>query len=449
MRALDPDRLRRTVAAELAAFEKNTPRSAALLQRGRLSMIKGVPMSWMWGLYRHPPIFVERGAGAAFHDVDGRRYLDFNVVDLAMTMGFGAGPIADAVTEAMQRGAHFLLPIEAAIDVCESLAERTGMPFWQFTLSASGANTEVIRIARALTGREKIVVFDGHYHGHLDETLVEESGGSVRAAMQGLPFRAGAQTLVLPFNDLGGVEGVLRGNEIALVLTEPALTNCTLVRADPGYLQGLYSLCHRYGALLCLDEAHTFQFAYGGLAGDWELPSDFIVLGKGLGTGVSFGLYGMSAPVAEQVDARTQLDFGAPGIAAGGTTYGSTIAILAAQAALQKVLTPGNYERVRALGERLATGLQGLFDELELSWTALHLGPRSGYCLFPQAPRTGREAVRSIDMDFIAARRLWMANRGIWDAMASSGPQVSFRHSPADVAAYLQVARSFLEAVVA
>lgn len=446
--AIDAVRLASLQASELSAFEARTPRSAALLARGAASMVKGVPMSWMWGLYRHPPIFVERGAGAKFWDVDGNAYTDFNVVDLALTVGFGAPAVVRAVDAAMRRGAHFLLPVEAAIDVTEELSTRVDLPFWQFTLSASGANTEVIRIARSLTKRRGLVVFAGHYHGHLDETLVEPEGAGIVAAMQGLPPEITDHVQILPFNDLAAAERALSRRDVALVLTEPALSNCTLVQPQPQYLQNLYRLCRQHGTLLCLDEAHTFQFAFGGLKRAWALSADFVVLGKGLGSGIAFGLYGMSGPVAAFVDANTHTDFGPRGIAAGGTTYGSTVAVFAAKATLQEILTPANYARVESLGARLAAGLDAIFAELRLPWSALSLGPRSGYCLFPQAPRDGAEALRSIDLPLIAARRLWMANRGVWDAMASAGPQVSFSHGPEDIDRYLHLARGFLQAVI-
>jgi len=189
--------------------------------------------------------------------------------------------------------------------VTEELARRTEVPYWQFTLSASGANTEVVRIARAMTQRNKVLVFDGHYHGHLDDTLVESTGGRVRPDGLGLPLGVELNAEVVPFNDLAAAEEILRREEIAVVITEPALSNCTLVKPDPGFLSGLYDLAHRHGSLLCLDEAHNFSFAYGGLKRAWNLPCDFMVLGKGLGSGVSFALYGMNRPVAAFVDAHT------------------------------------------------------------------------------------------------------------------------------------------------
>jgi len=446
-RVLSKSRLANLAERELERFRANTAKSAALLARASHSMVKGVPMSWMHGLYRHPCLFVDSGAGSTFRDVDGNRYIDFNVVDLAMTMGFSNPRINAAVNRAMEVGAHFLLPVAEAIDVSEELARRTGVPFWQFTLSASGANAEVLRIARAMTGRNKVMLFEGHYHGHLDDTLVEKVGGALQPEGLGLPPGVASNVEIVPFNDLAAAEAVLRREQIAAVITEPALSNCTLVLPEPGFLPALHELARRHGSLLCLDEAHTFSFAHGGLTRSWSLPCDFLVLGKGLGTGVPFALYGMCPSVADFVDAHTAIDLGQPGIAAGGTTYANTLAVFAARAALEEVLTPAAYERVDALGLRLAKGLQGLFDELELPWHALHLGPRSGYCMQPAKPRNGAEACLSIDVELIAARKLYMANRGIWDAMPTAGPQVSFVHTAAEVDLYLNHARSFLKAI--
>jgi len=446
-RVISEKRLSSLQESELARFRARTKQSAALLKRGRNSMVKGVPMSWMHGLYRHPSVFVESGAGSTFRDVDGNSYIDFNVVDLAMTMGFANPHINAAVSRAMDVGAHFLLPVAEAIQVTEELARRTGVPFWQFTLSASGANTEVVRIARAMTGRNKVLIFDGHYHGHLDDTLVASTEGTVRPDGLGLPKGVELNAEIVPFNDLAAAGAILQKGEIAVVITEPALSNCTLVKPDPGFLSGLYELAHQHGSLLCLDEAHNFSFAYGGLTRAWNLPCDFLVLGKGLGSGVPFALYGMSSQVAAFVDTHTAVDLGDPGIAAGGTTYASTLAVFAARAALEEVLTPAAYQRLDELGLRLAKGLQHVFDDLELPWRALHLGPRSGYCMQAVEPRNGAEAHRSIDIDLIATRKLFMANRGIWDAMPTAGPQVSFVHTEAEVDLYLGHARDFLKTI--
>lgn len=444
---IDPARLARLRQREDECFAARTPKSAALARRARAHMPGGVPMSWMKGLYRTPPLYVTHGEGGAFFDVDGNRYLDFNVSDLAMTMGFGPPPIVEALSRQVAEGAHFLLANEDAIAVSEELARRNGLPFWQFTLSASGANAEVIRIARFMTGRPKILVFEGHYHGHLDETLVEREGACAVPGWLGLPARAGAETVIVPFNDLEAAEAALKREEIALAITEPALTNCNLVLPRPGYLEGLRDLTRRHGTLLCFDEAHTYQFAYGGLLRAWGLEGDFQVLGKGLGTGVSFALYGLSAEIGKLAEDHLDVDIGPSGLATGGTTYGSALATATAKAALFDVLTPENYDRIGALGARLADGLERVFTAHGLPWRAFRLGPRSGYCMTPALPESYDEAALSLDNDLIDARRVFLANRGLWDAVASAGPQASFAHSEADIDAYLAEVDDFFTAL--
>ena len=236
-------------------------------------------MSWMFGLYRTPPLYIDRGQGASFTDVDGNDYLDFNLCDLSMTIGYGNESVAAALGRQAKRGAHYLLPTEDAIAVSKILAERMGLPFWQFTLSASGSNTEVIRIARFMTKRSRIVIFGGHYHGHIEETLVREESGRSVPETDGLSPGSAAHTAIVPFNDLQALERTLAAGDVAVVLTEPVMTNCNLVMPDPDFHRGVRELTRRYGALLCIDEAHTFQLAFGGLSNAWRMDADFIELG--------------------------------------------------------------------------------------------------------------------------------------------------------------------------
>jgi glutamate-1-semialdehyde 2,1-aminomutase len=449
MAELDPVRLAAVRAREDRAFLARTPRSSALRKRALAHLPNAVPMAWMAGLYRTPPIYCESGAGANFVDVDGNEYLDFNVADLSMCAGYGPPALVTAVSAQLARGAHFLLPTPDAVEVAEELARRTSMPYWQTTLSASGANAEVLRLARLATGREGLVVFGGHYHGHLDETLATLDDGRVVAEVRGLSAHATDATRILPFNDLAALERELRSREVALVLTEPALSNCNVVLPASGFLGGVRELTARYGTLLCLDEAHTFQFAYGGLTRAWHLAADFVVLGKGLGTGIPFGMYGMSETLAELSTRQLDVDIGPRGLGTGGTLYANALACTAARTALTELLRPEDYARVTELGGRLADGLEAAFQRHRLAWRAFRLGPRSGYCLSDALPRNGAEAMRSLQPSFIDARRVYFANRGIWDAVASAGPQVSLAHAPPDIDRYLAVAGQFLAEVVA
>lgn len=445
---IDRDRLQALRLQEDRCYAERTKGSQALTARAAAVMPGGVPMGWMRGLFRTDPLYVSHGRGAQFFDVDGNAYLDFNVADLSMTMGFDAAPILEAVADQMAKGSQFMLPCENAVVVAEMLRERVGLPSWQFTLSASGANAEVFRIARFVSGRKKIVVFGGHYHGHLDDTLVVPGEAGAEPGMLGLLPEAAANTVILPFNDLEAVEQTLRAGDVALVVTEPVLTNCNLVQPDSGYLEALRRLTKTYGTLLAFDEAHSFQFAYGGLVGARELDCDFVTLGKGFGSGHAFALYGMSAEVAKVVAANIDSDVGPVGLATGGTLYGSALAAAIARAALSEVLTKEAYGRVSGLGTRLAQGLDELFTARDLPWRAFHLGPRSGFCLAPLLPRNIAEAQVSLDNDFIDARRVYLANRGIWEAVASAGPQAGFAHSEADIDLYLQTTDSFLDEVL-
>lgn len=444
---IDRANLMRVRAREDALFAVRTPGSAALQARARASMPDGVPNSWMTGLYRHPPVYVRGGDGPAFIDVDGNRYSDFNVCDLSMTLGYTCTPVAEAIAAQARRGCHYLLPTEDAVVVTEALAERVGAPYWQFTLSASQANTEIIRIARALTGRQTIVVFEGKYHGHIEETLVVRNEGAVEPEMLGLARSGGAHTVILPFNDLDAVEARLKRGDVALLLTEPALSNCTLVLPDPGYLVGLRTLTRATGTLLALDEAHTFQFAYGGLVGAWSLESDFVTLGKGLGTGVPFALYGMSTDIARRVESANYSDVSGTSLAIGGTVFANALSLAVARVALTEILTRDAYARTAELGARLAAGLQQIVEELQLPWCTSHVGGRVNLCLRPALPRSGAEGWLSMDQGLIDTRRVFLANRGYWDSIVSAGPHASFAHSVADIDGYLAATRDFLTEV--
>lgn len=435
---LDWERLASLRDGEAERLVARTPRSQALWERAQRSQPSGVPMAWMAGLHRHPPLFVASGEGAWFEDVDGHRYLDMNQADLAATLGFAPKPIVEAVQERAAGGSAFMLPTDDGILATEELARRCGLPFWQFAGSASAANTESLRLARLATGREKVVLFEGKYHGHIDESLGSDG------VFLGLPHDAGADIRQIAFNDLDALKAALAPGDVAALIAEPALTNCGLVFPDPGFWADARALCRSAGTLMIMDEAHTHSFAYGGLTRAWALEPDIVTLGKGLGSGIAFAVYGMSKELGSLMTDKLDVDVGPDGLATGGTTYANPIALASARAALQHCLREEDYARTERLGRRLADGLQGLFGRRGLDWRAPQIGGRSGWVLAPDLPRNAVEAAQSLDPRFVDARRHFMANRSVWEAVASAGPACSFAHGDQEVDRYLEVAEAFV-----
>jgi glutamate-1-semialdehyde 2,1-aminomutase len=399
-------------------------------------------------LYQHPPIFVSEGRGAWFTDVDGHRYLDMNQADMSANSGYAPPAVVAAATRQLGNGTQFLLPGEDALHVSEELTRRYRLPFWQFTLSASGANAEIIRLARSATGRDRILLFDGKYHGHIDDTLVVRGDGGAVPEARGLPPEPATRVKMVDYNDLAAVEAALASRDVALVMVEPALTNVGVVMPDTGFHAGLRALTASTGTLLAYDETHTMIAASGGLTGEWNLACDALGLGKSLGGGVPIGAYGMSEALARHLrDAPAPA--GAPaesvaGVAAGGTLYGNALSLAAARATLDQVLTDDGFDRTSRLGARLADGIDSAFQSAGLDWRAQRLYSRSGFAFGPGPPRNAADARASARPDVHCLLRLYMANRGVWESVITAGPTVSFAAESADVEFYLERFRGFV-----
>src|SRR5215510_9105527 len=224
----------------------------AMLARARAHMPNGTPMAWM-AHYGDPLAYIDHGQGPGFTDVDGFSYLDFNASDMAMFCGHANPAIVAAVRARVARSTQFLLPTEESVAVAEELARRYPVPQWQFTLSASQANTEAIRLARAVTGREAVVLFEGHYHGHFEEGLVDADGGRVSVTQRGLSKGVTGRVRIAQFNDPGTLREALQPGDVALVLTEPAMTNgIHLLLPEPGWHEALRELTRQHGTLLAI-----------------------------------------------------------------------------------------------------------------------------------------------------------------------------------------------------
>jgi glutamate-1-semialdehyde 2,1-aminomutase len=426
--------------AEDAWFHAERPRSAELWARAWKVMPNGVPMAWHRGSYHHAPLWVAEGDGARFTDVDGFTYSDFNIADMSMFCGYAPEPVVRAVAERMANGNQFLLPTEDAIVVAEELRRRYGLPMWQFTLSATQANTEAIRVARVVTGRDKVLLFDGKYHGHFDEALVELGpDGSLRPEERGLPIGAEAHTVLIPFNDPDALAVALAGGGIALVLTEPALTNnFGLIMPEDGFHAELRRLTRSTGTVLALDETHTQVVGPGGLTAAWGLEPDLLTAGKSIAAGVPFGTWGMNETIGH-VLLQMKGPNGERGdmIATGGTLFANALSMAAARATMLDVLTDDAYSSTARLGAKLADGMAATVRAAELPWHIHHLGPRAGYTFRPE-PVTNADDARACADDLLARLiRVWLANRGVWEAIVGAGPVVPVPATDEDVDRYL------------
>lgn len=450
---IDVERARALHEAENARFVSERPASIALLERGRASMPRGVPMSWMDDLYEHPPVWISHGRGAEFTDVDGHSYLDMYIADMSAFCGHAPDRVAEAVAQQMRRGSQFLLPSEDAISVAEHLAGRYGLPQWQFTLSATQANTEVIRLAREMTGREAILVFDGKYHGEGDATLVVLEDGEVAPEMRGLPGSISGQARIVPFNDLVALEAALEPRDVALVLAEPAMTNVGFLLPEDGFHQGLRRLTRDAGTLLAIDETHSLVCAHRGLTGAWGLESDFFVVGKSIAAGIPMGAYGMSAEagalIAPPEESRVVSGVAVGEVATGGTLFANALSMAAARVALLEVLTEEAFRRTAALGERMATGLRDAIGRAGLRWSVTQAGGHACYFFEPEPPRDGAGSRAADDPDLRALIRVFMANRGVWESGWWLGPTVSVAHTEADVDRYVDLFGQFVAEVTA
>jgi glutamate-1-semialdehyde 2,1-aminomutase len=426
---LDRARIRDLHATELARFRAARPRTLALLQRARAHMPNGTPMSWM-AIDNDQAIYLERGAGPGFTDVDGFSYVDFNASDMAMFCGHAHPAIVRAVKAQAERSTQFLLPTEASIEVAEELARRYPVGMWQFTLSATQANTEAIRLARAVSDREVVLLFQGHYHGHFEEGIVDLEGERVAALERGLSKGVTGRVRIAQFNDVDGLRAALEPEDVALVLAEPAMTNrLHLLAPEPGWHDALRALTREHGTLLALDETHTHVVGPGGATGLWDLRPDVVTIGKAVAGGVPMGAYGVTQALGEELDVARH-------VATGGTLFGNPLSAAAAKAALTEVLVDEAYEHTAALGAQLADGIESAIAAAGLPWTVIRFGPRSGQWYGPQ-PRTGAQAFALADDELTRLIRVWLANRGVWDAIAGAGPTVPIPASRADVDGYV------------
>lgn len=402
------------IAAERDLFVARNPRSAALAMEAARHWHRGVPFHWMLDWGTPFPLFVDRAQGAELWDVDGHRFDDFCLGDTGSMFGHSPPPVAEAITRQASRGLTYMLPSEDAVAVGEELATRFRLPFWQVTASASDANRAMIRWCRGITGRKRILVFNGCYHGAVDDVFVDLRKGipELRRSLVGQVYDVREHTAVIEFNDLAALEAELAQGGIACVLTEPALTNVGMVLPDPGYLEAMRDLCTRHGTLLVFDETHTISTGYGGHTGTYGPQPDLFVLGKPVAGGVPCAVYGFSAEVAARMERiRAEGETGHSGI--GTTLSANALALAAMHACLTQVMTPAAYAHMLPLAEHLAHRLREVIAGRGLEWHVAYIGARGEFICAPRPARNGTEARAAMQGQLEQALHLFLINRGV------------------------------------
>jgi glutamate-1-semialdehyde 2,1-aminomutase len=361
----DRQRLDDLFREELNRYISNHPRSREQHERAQANMVGGVPMIWMSKWPGPFPLYVEHAKGAHFTDVDGFDYTDFCLGDTGSMCGHAPDATVSAVQQQVAKGSTFMLPTDDAIAAAAMLAQRFGVPKWQFSLTATDANRHMLRYSRHVTGRQKIAVHDYCYHGTVDETfaVMDDAGNTVaRHDNIGKPVELDHTTVVIPFNDLEAAERAFAKGDVAAMLMEPALTNIGIVLPEPGYLEGMQKLCRKYDVIYILDETHTISAGIGGMTRRYNLAPDAVVLGKTIGGGVPVGAYGMSEALAQRVAGSMRLESIDVG-GVGGTLAGNALSMAAVRATLEQVLTESAFAHMEQLADRWVTNIQAVIDQ--------------------------------------------------------------------------------------
>lgn len=411
---ISPARVRALAEAERARYKADNPRSRERAARSAEHLMFGVPLHWMNDWATPFPLHVAEARGARLTDVDGHERVDFCLGDTGAMFGHSPPAVTAALQRQAARGLTTMLAGEDAAAVSALLAERFGLPRWQFAMTATDANRFVLRWLRAATGRRVLLVFNGCYHGTVDDVFVDLVDGRPvqRDSLLGQVHDLTATTRVVEFNDLAALEAALAPGDVACVLAEPVMTNIGMVLPEPGFWERAIELIHRHGAKLVMDETHTISSGPGGYARSHGLKADAVVVGKPLGGGMPCAAYGFSAELAAQAEAAKRA--APPGHSGIGTTLTANLLAMAAmRATLTELMTPEVFAAMHARCTRLADGLRAVIARHGLPWCVTQVGARCEFQFCATPPRSGSEAGAVMDAELEQAIHLALLNRGV------------------------------------
>ncbi len=401
----------RMQAAEVFATAR--PKTRAALAAGAAAFLDGVPMLWMTDWPQPFPMLVAEARGATLVDIDGNRLDDFCLGDTGSMFGHSPAPVARALAAQAAKGLTYMLPTEDALEVGRLLQDRFGPFRWQIATTASDANRFALRVARAVTGRPKVLVFAACYHGAVDDALVKNEGGKTvaRPGLVGQVVDLATTSKVVEFNDLPALAAALAEGDVAAVLAEPVMTNCCMVLPDPGYHAELRRLTRKSGTLLIIDETHTISSGLGGYVRTHGLEPDMFVLGKPVAGGLPAAVWGMTEEVAARYRAfDAERPTGFSGI--GTTLSANPLQFAAMRANLAQVMTAENYAQMEAGAERLERGLAGVIRRHGAPWHVVRVGARVEFICHPTPLRNGTESYAAHKPELEKAIHAALVNRG-------------------------------------
>jgi glutamate-1-semialdehyde 2,1-aminomutase len=409
---IDKGRLAAFRAAEVAVFAAAHPQSQAALS-GAGAFVNRVPMHWMADWPLPFPLVVDHAKGARLTDVDGLSVDDFCLGDTGSMFGHSPAPVGRAIKAQAGKGLTYMLPTKAAMQAGALLTQVFGDFRWQIATTATDANRFALRVARAVTGRDKVLVFNGCYHGTVDDAMVAlDQGRTVnRPGLLGQVADLSLHAVACEFNDLAGVRAALEAGDVAAILTEPVMTNSCMVLPDAGFHAGLRDLATRFGAVLIMDETHTISSGYGGYTRVHGLQPDMFVVGKCVAGGLPTAVWGMTPAMEDRYRAA---DAARPAGHSGmGTTLSANPLQFAALVAnLSEVMTTANYARMEKGAARLAKGLARVIKARRLPWHVVRVGARVEFICAPGPLRNGAEAGPAHKPELEAALHIGLLNRG-------------------------------------
>ena len=398
---------------EAARYAAARPRTKAALDGADPAWLDGVPMHWMRDWPMPFPLLVAQAKGARLTDLDGHKLDDFCLGDTGSMFGHSPAPVARAIRAQAGNGLTYMLPTETALRAGEALSATFGDFRWQIATTATDANRFALRVARAVTGRPKVLVFNGCYHGTVQDAMVMRQDGQTvpRSGLVGQVSDLTSLAACAEFNDLASVETLLQTGEIAAVLTEPVMTNSCMVLPQPGFHDGLRDLCTRYGALLIIDETHTISSGYGGYTRTYGLNPDIFVVGKCVAGGMPTAVWGLRPDLAERYAAyNATRPSGHSGM--GTTLSANPMQFACLLATLTEVMTPAAYAHMEDGAARLAAGLSAAITRANAPWHVVRVGARVEFICAPGPLLNGIEAAQAHIHPVESAVHTGLLNRG-------------------------------------